>query len=299
MKKASLAALLWCAACAAPAAEPPLRAVEIPFALELGGVPVRCGQSYPAPGRGQAPVRLRDARFYVSAAYLIDAAGERVPLRLAQDAWQYLDVALIDFEDGSGGESGCQGGTPELNTVLRGRVPDGTYAGLVFDIGVPVEGRDGGQRIALNHSSTETAPPPLDVVAMGWSWQVGRKFVKIELLPQGGVVRQGGMGKVWTLHLGSTGCAGNPAGGDEVACSRSNRVAVALPGFQPGRDRVVLDLDALFAGLDLGVDGGGASGCMSGPTDPECGPIFSALGLAPSGAGVAPAQRAFRREVIR
>ena len=41
----------------------------------------------------------------------------------------------------------------------------------------------------------------------------------------------------------------------------------------------MVDLSALLAGSDIGHDQGMAVGCMSGPDDPECGPVFERLGL--------------------
>jgi len=40
---------------------------------------------------------------------------------------------------------------------------------------------------------------------------------------------------------------------------------------------VVLDIAQLLQGSNVKEDLGGAAGCMSGATDPECVPIFSAL----------------------
>ena len=37
----------------------------------------------------------------------------------------------------------------------------------------------------LNHTDITTAPAPLDLTSMDWSWQSGRKFAKIELVPRG------------------------------------------------------------------------------------------------------------------
>ena len=45
----------------------------------------------------------------------------------------------------------------------------------------------------------------------------------------------------------------------------------------PARQKVVLDVAQLWQGSDVSQDGGGAMGCMSGATDPECPAIFQAL----------------------
>ena len=68
---------------------------------------------------------------------------------------------------------------------------------------------------ALNHSDYATATKPLDVAAMAWSWQSGRKFAKIEVTDPAGATGTW-TAKTFNVHLGSTGCTGNPANGETV-----------------------------------------------------------------------------------
>jgi uncharacterized repeat protein (TIGR04052 family) len=233
--------------------------------------PARCGAALGELGSDVSPVVLHDARFYVQDVALIDEAGTQFPLRLDVNDWQNDQVALLDFEDGSGN---CVGGTADINHQVTGTVPAGRYSALSFTVGVPQ---------ALNHTSTELADPPLDIAGMSWSWQAGRKFAKIEVDPQGGITRaDGSQANTWFIHLGSTDCSGNPMTGEDVVCGRSNRVPVTFDRFDPETQVVVLDLTALFQESRLSEDRGGAAGCMSDPTDPECGPVFERLGLSPS-----------------
>ncbi len=83
----------------------------------------------------------------------------------------------------------------------------------------------------------------------------------------------------WMMHFGSTGCKGNPLTGEIASCLAPNRIAVRFDNFDPARQHVVLDLAALLSGVDLTHDAGGATGCMSGLTDPECAPLYEAAGL--------------------
>lgn len=242
--------------------------VAIGFSLMAAGRPVHCGAMFGPLGRDQKRVWLHDARFYVQDVALIDEIGRQVPLRLSLNEWQNAQVALLDFEDGTGH---CSGGTPGTNTTVVGTVPAGHYTGLVFTVGVPE---------ALNHTSTELQGPPLDLAAMGWSWQVGRKFAKIEVDPEGGVTRaDGSKAATWYLHLGSTGCTGNPVTGETVSCPRGNRVLLRMKGFEPSKQVVTLDLATLFQGSQLSRDEDGAVGCMSGPDDPECVAVLEHLGV--------------------
>lgn len=257
--------LLALVACAAPPAE---QSVDVSFVLKAGDKPAGCGLELPGLGTKGTAAHLSDARLYLGEVALIDAAGKRVPLSIPDGPWQSGGVALIDFENAAGA---CRG-TQATNTRVVGTVPAGRYSGLSFTIGVPVP---------LNHTSHVTAPPPLDSVAMSWSWQAGRKFLKIELDPAGGVSRPKGArpSSSWYLHLGSTGCVGDPSHGEAVACSRPNRILVEFPAFDTRTQQVAVDLLPLFAATDITLDQGGAPGCMSGVDDADCPAVFRQLGL--------------------
>ncbi len=266
------------------------RAVDISFELTAGGMPAGCGAVLEGIGADHLKAGLNDARIYVHDVKLIGGNGKRIPLSLDQSEWQYGGVALLDFKDARGGSAPCSAAVPAKNTAVRGHVAAGSYRGLEFTVGVPVEAEVGGKKVQLNHSNLETAPAPLDVTVMNWSWQAGRKFLLVEVNPEGGFKRaDGSPGRTWMVHLGSTGCTGNPATGDIVSCTRPNRFKVTFDAFDPEKDAVAIDLAVLFKGSDLKHDKGGAIGCMSGVTDPECPAIFAALGLdlddAPSKAG--------------
>ncbi len=115
---------------------------------------------------------------------------------------------------------------------------------------------------------------------MSWSWQAGRKFLSFDIEPAGGITKpDGSKARTWFVHLGSTGCTGNPATGEIVACLRPNRFTVTLGHIDLATQRVELDLATLFKSTDLSIDQGGAIGCMSGFDDPDCSGIFEQLGL--------------------
>lgn len=269
------------------------RAIAIEFVARAGDAVVACGATLvPGLGSGAVPARLKDLRFYVAAVELLRADGLVVPLKLAPNGpWQYTApggeaLTLIDLEDGSGG-CGLEGNA-ETNAIVRGSVPPGQYVGLRWTLGVPE---------SLNHSDTAAAPAPLDLVSMGWGWQAGRKFAKIEF-------SEPSLGDwsspAFLVHLGSTGCTGNPGLGT-VRCTRSNRSLVQFDAFDADTQRIAVDLRALVEGADVTRNLGGAQGCMSGATDPECQPVFAAFGIDwqadGSGSGLPltdRAQRAFR-----
>jgi uncharacterized repeat protein (TIGR04052 family) len=268
---------------AADAAKQPAKSqpVAIGFAAVAGSTPVACGTPITGLGTTARAAQLTDLRFFVSDVRLLRKDGRAVTLRLRADSpWRVTRgkaaVTLIDLENGRGGCA--EAGTKGTNAFVRGTVPAGDYIGARWSVGVP---------FALNHTDATTAPAPLNSAAMAWSWQVGRKFTKIELSDPGTDAAAAWAARTFFVHLGSTGCEGNPATGETVSCAASNRAAITLRRFDPARQRVAVDLKAMLAGVDATQNGGGAPGCMGGPTDPECGPIFNAFGLrAPTGGGM-------------
>jgi uncharacterized repeat protein (TIGR04052 family) len=242
--------------CACGADEPVLRDVAIPFEVTVGGEAFACGEPYAGLGASGSTFTPRDLRLFVHALRLVDGEGREQPVEMVEDGrWQTAGVALLDFE---GDTPACSDGTPEVNREILGRTEMTDHERLRFRVGVPFE---------LNHSPETSAPSPLNLTTMFWTWQDGYKFVRLE----GDVVARGG----WIFHLGSSGCDGGLNGGTTM-CARPNVVDVDIP-FRPG-EAVVLDLAALLAGSDFA----GASadvGCMSDPVDAECAPLFERLGL--------------------
>jgi uncharacterized repeat protein (TIGR04052 family) len=254
----------------------PDAAVVIAFEATVGGVPFRCGQSFDGVGTTKSSITATDFRLFISNVRLVTRAGQAVPLALTQDGkWQSGSVALLDFEDGSGG---CANGTPDLRSTVEGTAPDGEYVGLTFDVGLPFE---------VNHRDPTLAPSPLNLTRLFWNWTAGYKFTRIDL-------RTTGQPRGWMLHLGSTDCS--PRQGPTsvpVECEHPNRPTIAFASFAASRQVVRFDLADMLAEANLDENQPEtASGCMSAATDRDCHPIFKALGL-PFDGKPAVAQRAF------
>lgn len=271
---------------AAPATTPPATTtspVSIQFALKSGSNSVSCGTTIGNLGTGAVSADLKDARFYVHDVKLITAQGNAVPVKLTQDGqWQYLDTALLDFENAAG--ACATAGTAATNKLVQGTIDSGHYVGLSFQVGVPATATgSNGNTVGMNHLPTATAPAPLNIAAMAWSWQVGRKFMKVEVNPAGGVTRPATpptTSTTFNIHLGSTNCTGGDATtGLGVSCSNPNRLPVKFAAFNPGSQQVVLDIQQLLADSNLSQDLSGAIGCMSGVTDNECPVVFNKLDL--------------------
>jgi uncharacterized repeat protein (TIGR04052 family) len=238
--------------------------VTIRFAAMVGDRPAACGMIYRGVGADQSTISLNDYRFYVSNVRLFNKMGKEAAVELTQDGlWQYDNVALLDFEDAT---SGCsESGTSVLNDKVVGKVPEGEYTAISFDLGVPFE---------LNHLDTTTAPAPLNLPAMWWNWQIGYKFARLDLLTPEGAT------PAWLIHLGSTGCASSGSNTPpDAPCSNPNVTTVHLHDFNPLENFVVADLAGLVAAINLKESIPQPPGCMSGPEDSDCMSLFPGFGL--------------------
>jgi len=237
--------------------------VAVRFQAMVGDEKLACGKTYTGIGSSKSKLSPRDFRFYVHNVELIDDAGTSVPVLLAQDGkWQLDDVALLDFEDATGG---CVNGTPETNDRVVGTVPRGHYTGLRFTLGVPFN---------KNHTDLTTQPPPLNLTALSWVWNAGRKFARLDFASTG-------MPRGYAIHVGSTGCTpNNVKTAPPVQCSEPNRAEVEFAVFDAANDVVVADLAALLKDTNIDTNQEKtAVGCMSSPEDSDCAGIFANLGL--------------------
>jgi len=245
------------------------QSITIPVSAVVGSEPFVCGQTYTGLGDGSLELTPTDFRFYVHDVRVVDAEGAEFPVTLEQDGrFQEGDVALLDFEDGCG-----DFGNPDLNSTIRGTVPEGDYVGLRFRVGVPE---------ARNHADPVTQPAPLNLTDMWWTWNAGYKFIRID--------GRSSAFDSWRLHLGSTGCDGDMMG--NASCTNANVPEVALDG-DPTTLEVAIDLEALVDGSDLANTEETPPGCMSRPDDPDCEALFRNLGLPFAGATPS-GQQAFR-----
>ncbi len=237
--------------------------VTITFEAVVGAEPFVCGDTYDNLGADDTSLQISDFRFYVQSVELKNEAGDYVAVTLNDNDWQAEGTTLIDFEDG------CTDlGTEPTNTTLSGTVPAGSYDGIRFEMGVPFE---------VNHDNPATAPSPLNLTSMSWNWQGGYKFLRID---------SGNFSMAdWRMHLGSTGCDGDPVSGGTTECTTPNRVNVDFDSFDPGSNVVVADFAALVEGAALDENQPETPvGCMAGPNDSDCAPLFNNLGLPFGGA---------------
>jgi len=229
-----------------------LTPVSIQFDAVVGSEALVCDTDYDALGAASSSTQIKDFRMFVHSLELVSSDGDVVPVTLSESDWQAQGVALLDFENATGE---CTG-TAETNSLMLGTIPESaaSYTGIRFVVGVPAE---------LNHLE-QTSVSPFNVSGMNWGWTNGYKFIRFDVVN-------------WNIHIGATGCAANGSG--VIECSNANRPAIELDNFDYTSQQVQIDFAALVQGSDISTDLGGASGCMSGGTDPECNEIFTQLGL--------------------
>jgi uncharacterized repeat protein (TIGR04052 family) len=253
--------------------------VTLRFKPMVGEKAFACGESYEGIGATNSKITPTDFRLYVHDVRLVDASGKETPVKLEQDGkWQFENIALLDFENGSGP---CANGTADTRDFVKGTAPAGNYTDVKFTVGVPFE---------RNHAEPAKAPSPLNLTQLFWVWNSGYKFARIEM-------NTTGMPQGWFLHLGSTGCTPR----DTVqtvptSCAFSNRAEITLTTFDVTSDTVIADLKGLFAGANVDMNQEKtARGCMSAQNDNDCAPLFANLGLSFAGRQ-SPGQKFFSAE---
>ena len=263
--------------------------VTINFQGRVGKQPFECGKTYTL-GKPATKVTPDDFRFYVSDIALIDNNGKSIPVNLTQDGkWQYQNIALLDFENKSGG---CANGTVETRNQVVGTIPKGNYQGLQFTLGVPVN---------LNHADSVTAPSPLNLTSLWWNWLFGYKFARLDWKTLSFVtfftmlyLRIMSLG--FPIHLGSTGCQAIEGSQKPSSCSNLNTSKVIFTKFDINKNVVIADMKTLIGNTNLTVNQKNTPpGCMSSPDDRDCNVIMTNFGL-PFNGKPAAKQKFFRVE---
>lgn len=248
--------------------------VTITFKAVLADQDFKCGTAVTGQGAFGTTVTPMDFRTFVQDVKLIDDQGVEFPVALdVRPPWQSADVALLDFEDGTG--ACASSGNTETNVTITGKVATGNrYTAISFVNGVPE---------ALNHDDPATLTEPLaSYAALHWDWLMGFRFVKLELAALADPGDPNTTVATSVVHIGSVGCANAPtdvdAGPDapSIVCSKPNRNRVVLADYNVGKSVIVADVGRLFGSTNLGVD----STCHG--SGPACEQPLSSLGIDPA-----------------
>ncbi|CAA0115730.1 MbnP family copper-binding protein [Zhongshania aliphaticivorans] len=245
--------------------------ISIPFTARANGTEIKCGAQLSGLGSDSASGTIRGFALYIHNVVLINSDGTELPFTLDDNDWQSSGVALLDYQDKL---DSCGSDTAKpINNKLIGSVQGEliNVDRIRFTVGVPSE---------LNHEDASAAVTPLNRTDLFWSWQSGYKHLRMDVAPDGGVIKpDNSTTTTWNIHLGSTGCEGNPQTGETVSCSANNRPTIELDISDIANQQIVIDYGKLVENSALMSDQGGAPGCMSGPTDLDCPAIFDALGM--------------------
>ncbi|MCR9143962.1 MAG: metallo-mystery pair system four-Cys motif protein [bacterium] len=251
--------------------------VTLNFSVVSGTQTVQCGSTFTVNkavnGSTTRTFNPEDLRFYISNIRMIGADGvSELPVSFGNDGvWQYNGAALLDFEDATGN---CSGST-DTNTRISGTTVAGGYSGVVFDLGLPE---------SLNQLSNSTAPSPLNLNQMYWSWSIGYKFTKIEFTDTGST-------RLVRSHFGSLNCGGDISSNTCANPYRSSVRVTSTSGFDPTTNAIALDINELTNGFDS--TGGANLSCMplkappagapAGDEVTECPKLLTQMGLDSSG----------------
>ena len=216
----------------------------ISFKAVAGDQAIGCGQTITGLGTGSSSetgvgtdAKIANFRMFVHDINLITDGGIKIPFILDESQpSQNADVALLDFRDtalvNDAGTEICpqdSEGTkanPNYNDAIKGTFdidPAYTIRSIQFTLGVPFD---------LNHKDPAAAEEPLRnpglASGMTWGWQGGYKFLGFDVMPVGGITRDGVfLGNKWNIHLGSTGCEVDPTDGSEpTECVAPNRPTI-------------------------------------------------------------------------
>lgn len=264
------------------------------FAATANGKEIGCSDMLAGLGPdGLSTVGVSDLRFYVSNITFTDAEGNPVGVTLDDNEFQYNSedgsVALIDMTSNT--EGSCADvavafgeGTARANTVITGMTVVEDVASVSFDVGVsqPL------MKTVIATNTAESAPSPLN--EMYWTWATGYRHFIMNFLVE--TEAESGAG---FLHIGSQDCG--PEDGlaleDREACGFVNTPQVSLADFDLETSTVTVDVPELLAGLDFRspiydpktfevIGEGPGVECHSSPTQPDCEPIFTNVGLDPA-----------------
>ena len=251
--------------------------LTIPFQAVAGTTAIDCAANLSLLGTTADGGTISDCAFYVHDIKFSTTDGKTITTTLEDNTFQdpQYGVALLDFQNKADSCAGLDKPTNKQVT-LKATVDPSKINGISFSVGVPA---------TANHHNASTSRSPYNRSGLAWSWQSGHKFMRLDVKPTQQVTKADGTKTAtFNFHLGSTGCSGDPVTGQVVSCTAPNRPVISLTnGFSVDSanktSAIVLNYASLIENINLNLETGGAVGCMSGATDPECPGFFEQLNL--------------------
>ncbi len=258
----------------------PMQPVRLRFETLADGETIECGDILEDVGELELTRRLTELRFFVAGLSLIAADGTTVPVTLTEDdQWQQASLGLIDLDENRGQ---CRG-SPGMNDVLLGEVPEGEYTGLTFSVGVPS---------AMYGEDLASGDAPLDRSDMQWPWAPIYNYFFLAVTTEDPDSLLAAGGPPLTELYASFVVGGLPAPDED-----GNDVwlpLVTLDGFDAKENLVGVEVTELVRALDLTTSGS----CMGTNLPPAssiggCSDAIATLGVDPVSGSMVSEQRVF------
>ncbi len=193
-------------------------------------------------------------QFFISNIELKNGAGQWQQALLEHSPYQTKQAALLGEQCYADQKS-----NNKANWVLQldsnSKLNEATD--IRFTLGLP---------FAINHLNPLTQESPLNIPSMFWSWQIGHKFLRLEMVTKD---------DTWLYHLGSIGCsASSPMRSPEQECRYPNRYEFELP-LNKQHKLLKFELASLLNNVTLSAH----TSCQSSPDSFSCQTLMSNLNL--------------------
>lgn len=225
--------------------------VQLQLQAKFSGVELNCQRIF---SHNNQKWSYQQLQFFLSHIKVKNQLGEWFALPLIETSHQSNNVALVG--ESCDENQQVQNANWQLNFDSTADLS--VMTAIKFTLGVP---------FALNHLNPLTQKSPLNDSSMFWVWQMGHKFLRLEIANEN---------DNWLFHLGSTGCkAASAMRAPEDECLYPNRISVELPINKKDRGIIAFDLAALLVGLTATDE----NSCQSANENPNCQLLFKNLGL--------------------
>lgn len=209
--------------------------IKIPVSFNVGDNALSCDQSITV---GTESWRVNHLAFFVSSLAVKTAETETwQPIAFVSNDWQTETTSLQWFN------SECVNNT--LSSANQWVTIDNAHGlwnkatEVKFDLAVP---------FAENHKNPLTQPSPLNISEMFWSWQLGHKFLRLDL--QAESTKESSS---WSYHLGSVGCqSASSMRAPLKPCTMPNRFEIVLQKT-PNQDALHFDLLELLKNVQPSI----------------------------------------------
>jgi len=192
-------------------------------------------------------------QFFISAVELKNNKGVWQKMSLRKSAFQTNNSVLLGEQCNLSNEQN----KANWQLTFDKKIELKNISHIRFDLGLP---------FAVNHLNPLTQESPLNIPSMFWAWQIGHKFLRLEMAANN---------DNWLFHLGSTGCkSASPLRSPKEECRYPNRYTYELP-ISKKNNKITLDLSILLHGLIITEQ----TSCQSSPNKSSCQTLFSNLNI--------------------